>query len=374
MNLGYFTMPMHPPGRPLSATLTEDREALLLADRLGFAEAFIGEHVADAAETVTSSLIFIASLAHDVRQMRLGTGTLNLPNGHPAAIAAQVAMVDHMLQGRFVMGIGPGGLASDMEVFENIDRDRTAMFVEAIDQILAIWSGEPPYDLEGRFWSISTRRTYDPETGVGVMPRPYQRPHPEIVCTALAPFSPGIAAAAARGWNPVSSNYLQAPWVASHWRKCIEGAATTGARPDPARWRVARNIFVSDDEATARRYAKSADGPYGFNLGQILRKLGKAGRLSTFKHSLDDADASIDLDYLLDRLVIAGTPDQVADQIVAFRREAGPFGTLLYAGIDWADPELAKRSMVLMAREVMPRVNARLASTDPEAEAAGTDR
>ena len=52
-------------------------------------------------------------------------------------------MIDHMLGGRLVFGISPGGLRSDAEVFGNLDRDRRAMFAEAIEQVLAIWRGEP---------------------------------------------------------------------------------------------------------------------------------------------------------------------------------------------------------------------------------------
>ena len=131
-------MPLHPPGRNVTETLKEDREAILLADRLGFSEAYVGEHVTDAAETVTSSLIFLASLAAQTKQIKLGTGTINLPNAHPAAIAAQVAMLDHLLEGRFIMGISPGGLMSDAEIFGNFGRDRNAMFVESINMILKI--------------------------------------------------------------------------------------------------------------------------------------------------------------------------------------------------------------------------------------------
>ena len=111
-------------------------------------------------------------------------------------------MVDHMAKGRFVFGISPGGLLSDAEAFGNLDKDRTAMFVEAIDHILAIWQGAPPYDLEGRFWNISTARTLMPELGQGTIAKPYQRPHPPIVVTAVAPFSKGVIAAAERGWDP----------------------------------------------------------------------------------------------------------------------------------------------------------------------------
>lgn len=84
MNLGYFTMPIHPAWRNYTQTLKEDREAVLLADRLAYVEAFIGEHITDVCETIPSALSFIASVAHDTRQIRLGPGTLNLPNSHPA--------------------------------------------------------------------------------------------------------------------------------------------------------------------------------------------------------------------------------------------------------------------------------------------------
>ena len=61
---------------------------------------------------------------------------------------------------------------------------------------------------------------------------------------------------------------------------------------------------------------------------------------------------------MTNRLVIAGTVDSVVDQLVAFRATVGDFGTLLYASHDWVDPALSKRSMQLMAEQVMPRVNA----------------
>ena len=172
MELGFFTMPIHPPGRQLAETLEEDRELVLLADRLGFVEGYIGEHVTDAAENISSALIFIAWLLRETQGIRLGTGTVNLPNHHPAMVAAEVALVDHMAKGRFIFGISPGGLPSDAEVFGNLGKDRTAMFVEAIDQILAIWSGAPPYDLAGKFWNVSTARTLIPSSARARSPSP----------------------------------------------------------------------------------------------------------------------------------------------------------------------------------------------------------
>src|SRR5450759_510735 len=99
MNLGFFTMPIHPLDKDWRLSLKEDREAFLLADELGFTEAYVGEHVTDKAENITSCIAFIAWIAAATRQIRLGTGTINMSNTHPATVAAPVAMLDHMLEG-----------------------------------------------------------------------------------------------------------------------------------------------------------------------------------------------------------------------------------------------------------------------------------
>ena len=207
MKIGFFTMPIHPLDKDYKKTLSEDRQAFLLADKLGFSEAYCGEHVTDVAENITSSTLFIASLVAETKQIRLGTGTVNMPNSHPAAIAGQIAMLDHMLDGRFNFGISPGGLASDAEVFGNLDKDRNAMFVECIDMVLDIWKKESPYKLKGKYWTVSTERTEIKELGQGIMRKPLQKPHPPIVCTVVAPFSKGLISAAARGWHPILQTF-----------------------------------------------------------------------------------------------------------------------------------------------------------------------
>jgi alkanesulfonate monooxygenase SsuD/methylene tetrahydromethanopterin reductase-like flavin-dependent oxidoreductase (luciferase family) len=361
MDLGFFTMPIHPPGRILAETLEEDRELALLADALGFTEGYIGEHITDAAENITSSLIFIAWLLRETKQIRLGTGTVNLPNHHPAMVAAEVAMVDHLAKGRFIFGISPGGLLSDAEVFGNLDKDRTAMFVEAINHVLDIWAGAPPYDLKGQFWTISTARTLIPELGQGTIAKPYQKPHPPIVVTAVAPFSKGVTAAAERGWDPISANFLQPRWVKTHWPNYVEGCKKGGRTADPANWRVAKSIFVADDAATARRYATDPKGPYHFYYHSLFTKLQRGGRANLFKTDPEQPDDELNVGDIVEQLVIYGTPDEVTDRILAFCEEIGDFGTLLYAGHDWKDEKLARRSMELMADKVMPAVNKAIA-------------
>lgn len=356
MKLGYFTMPVHPLGKDWRKSLAEDRESFMLADELGFTEAYAGEHLTDAAENITSCAMFIATLVDQVKQMRLGTGTINLPNGHPAAVAGQVAMLDHLLDGKFNLGISPGGLLSDAEAFGNLDKDRTGMFVEAIDTVLEIWSSEPPYDIAGDHWQISTAKTMIPEIGQGVFPRPLQKPHPPIIVTTVAPYSKGVIAAAERGWYMISANFLLPKWVATHWPQYCKGCDRAERSADPADWRVAKSVFVADDLNTAREYALGPNSPYRLYYDQIVTKMKAAGRSNLFLEDPDNGDAEVRVDDVLEKLVIWGTPDKVADDLIEFREQVGDFGTLLYAGKDWLDPELAKRSMVLLAESVLPKV------------------
>lgn len=358
MKYSTFMMPIHPPGRIITETLQEDREAILLADKLGFSEAYVGEHVTDAAETVTNSMIFLAWLANETKNIKLGTGTINLPNAHPAAIAAQAAMLDHMLKGRFIMGISPGGLMSDVEVFGNLDKNRNEMFVESINTILKIWDSSPPYDIQGKYWNVTVGKTMVPEIGQGFIMKPFQKPYPPIVGTAVAPFSNGVTEMAKRGWGPISANFLMPEWVKSHWPKYVEGREAVGARAHPSEWRIAKSIFVADDDATAKRYGLEQDGPYHFYFKQLVRKLTNGGRGNLFKTDPNMPDSLLTPEYVTNKLVLAGTVNSVVDQILAFREHVGDFGNLLYAGHDWQDTALAKRSMELFANEVMPRVNA----------------
>src|ERR1700759_5511746 len=105
MNLGFFTMPIHPLGKDWRLSLKEDREAFLLADDLGFTEAYVGEHVTDQAENITSSIAFLAWVAAATKQIKRGPAPINMPNPHPATVAASLAMLDHMLDGRLIFGI-----------------------------------------------------------------------------------------------------------------------------------------------------------------------------------------------------------------------------------------------------------------------------
>lgn len=358
VRLGMFTMPFHHPGRDWATVLEEDREAIVLAERLGFTEVFVGEHFSSWSERVTSPLIFLATLVDRTRRIRLGTGVIGLPHLHPAVVAAQAAMFDHLSGGRLVLGIGPGGLASDLELFDvGEGSQRPSMVLESIDTILRLWAQDPPYRIEGRFWRVSLENNVWPEFGVGWIPRPLQRPHPPIALSILTPNSASARTAGERGWIPISGNFFHRRYLRGHWEQYAEGCERAGRRPDPAAWRVSRTVLVTESDAEAEDYLADPDSALSFYYRFFHHSFAHARKaLYMLKPDLEMPDEDLTVDMVKRALVIAGSPGRVLDQLVALRDEVGPFGTLLMAGHDWDRPRLWRRSMELLATKVMPRL------------------
>ena len=317
MKLGIFMMPVHPLHRNHTETLKEDRETVILADQLGFHDAFIGEHLTDKAENITNSLLFLATLIHSTQRIKLASGTCNLSQIHPTVVAANAAMFDHLAEGRFILGVSPGALVSDAEALGILDEDRNKMFSEAIDVIL---------DLVARA-ALRHRPAGQPLQGDDEedhAPRDRRRHHaqalseaaPEIVGTVVAPFSKGVVLMGERDFHPLGQ--LPAAALAEDALGELCRGQNQGRRePDPAEWRVARTVFVADDDKVAAAYGRhDANSPYRFYYRQLQTKLTKAGRHAVFKERLDQPDHEITYEFVLDRLCIYGTVNKVVDQIL----------------------------------------------------------
>jgi len=359
MRLGLFMMPVHPPRRAMHETLAEDLEKSLLADQLGFDEMFLGEHYSASTEPYPSPLMFMASLIPRTKNLIFGTGVLSLPNRHPAIIAGEAAQFDHMSRGRFILGIGTGSLISDFELLGHGDpAQRNRMLVESIDMIERIWSQDPPYALKGEFWSTEIARSVNESLGIGVMPKPYQRPRPPICVTAASPGSQTVRLAGRRGWGPISSAFLTDDGLRTHWEMLRQGAAEAGRKPDGAAWRVVRCVHVASSDAEAEERVTSAQSAYHYYfdyMSQILRGL---GRLIALKPHPDMPDDAVTVEKIIQSRVIYGSPRTVLDRLVALRDRVGPFGSLLMTGVDWSGPNEAweRSSMRHLAEEVMPRL------------------
>jgi alkanesulfonate monooxygenase SsuD/methylene tetrahydromethanopterin reductase-like flavin-dependent oxidoreductase (luciferase family) len=357
MKLGLFGMPLHPPGRPIAESYEEDAQKILFAEELGFDEVWLGEHMSCTTEPIASPLIFMASLLRQTRRIRFGTGVIALPNHHPAVVAAEVAQFDHMSRGRLMFGIGPGGLASDMELFDVLDDAyRTERMMESIDTILKIWSQDPPYRIEGKHWTVAIEKMVIPELGVGTMPKPYQTPHPEISMTAMSPFSGSVKTAAMRGFGAMSANFCPEYVIASHWKKYVEGCEAAGRKPTGHDWRVARNIVLAASDSEARDRVMDPEGSNYYYFDYLWRVLKSVNYTAVMKDDPKQADEDVTVEQLIDSMVVYGSSRTVTDKLVAFRERTGPFHGLLMASMDGSgrNREWEWDSMTRLAQEVMP--------------------
>jgi alkanesulfonate monooxygenase SsuD/methylene tetrahydromethanopterin reductase-like flavin-dependent oxidoreductase (luciferase family) len=228
MRLGLFMMPVHPPSRSFTETLAEDAEKSLLADRLGFEELWMGEHFSATSEPIPSPLMFFADLISRTKNLRFGTGVINLPNHDPVIVAAEAAQFDHMSRGRFLLGVGPGGLLSDFELFRHTDVTvRNRKVIEAVRIMRQIWSQNPPYDIAGEFWNVRLTNNVIADLGIGYMPKPYQKGGPPISLSLASPNSASARTAALQDWGIISANIIPTYAVASHW-------SITGKNPHTA--------------------------------------------------------------------------------------------------------------------------------------------
>lgn len=358
MRLGLFMMPLHSGRLGYTEMFQQDMEAALLADRLGYDEVFVGEHWSARVEPISDPLQFMSALIPLATRITFGTGVLNLPHHHPAKIAADVALFDHMSRGRFVMGIGPGGLPSDVELFQTVDKNRGKMMLECLEMAHRIWASEPPYDIEGEFWRVRIVDTVQDDLQIGPIPKPYQKPHPPVAVSAMSPGSGLAKLAGERGWSVISANFNPDSNTRSHWQRYLEGCAEAGRRPDPSAWRVARSILVTETDSQARDYLANPDNSLRGYFHYLRTQLTRAGSLNIFKPDPTTPDDAITDDFCLDTMAIVGSPRTVADRLAALMDDVGPFGTLLAAFHEWDDAPLWRRSMQLLAEDVLPRLTA----------------
>ena len=355
MELGYFTMPSHPPERSLRDGHEWDLQVIRWLDELGYKEAWIGEHHTAPWEPHPSPDLLVAQALMQTKNIRLGPGGFLLPYHHPAELANRVAMLDHISGGRLNFGVAAGGLPSDWAMF-NVDGASSAnreMTREALDIILKMWSTDEPFEYIGKYWTIR-----NPELMYGFLKphiKPMQKPNPPIGVAGLSKNSDTLKLAGERGYLPMSLN-LNPAYVSSHWDAVEAGAAKTGRVADRGQWRLVREVFVADTDAEAMRL--SAGGMMGRMMSEyFLPLLSQFGFFEYLKHDQNVADSDVTAEYCAKHNWIVGSPSTVAEKIAKIYDEVGGFGQLLVFGFDYVEnPQAWKHSLELLSKEVLPKV------------------
>jgi len=331
---GIFLPPFHPNEEDPTQCLERDLELMQWLDKLGFHEAWIGEHHSAGFEIISSPEIFIAFAAERTRHIRFGTGVVSLPYHHPMMIADRIVQLDHMTRGRVMFGAGPGLLASDaimMGIDPVTQRDRMA---ESLDAILRLFRGE-----------IVTEKTewYTME-GARLHLLPYTKPYPEVaVVSAVTPSGGRLAGKYDLGMICVAAtNPFGFDALGSNWAIANDVAAQDGRTMDPNRLRLVGPMHIAETRAQAHENAKFGFEKYlGYlnnNQPRFIVPVGK-DPLEWFTEN---------------RFGVCGTPDDAIALIERLQDKQGEFGAFLHQAHNWADFEATKRSYELYSRYVMP--------------------
>jgi limonene 1,2-monooxygenase len=332
---GIFMAPFHALEEDPTMCLHRDLELCEWLDRLGFDEAWIGEHHSAGFETISSPELFIAHAAATTKHLRFGTGVVSLPYHNPLMVANRIIQLDHMTRGRVMFGAGPGLLASDammLGIDPSTQRDR---MLEALDAILRLFRGEVVTETTEWYTLVNAR----------VHLLPYTRPHPEVsVASAVSPSGGRaagrydlsmlcVAAAEGAGYDALASNWEIARGI----------AAEHGRSMDPARLRIVAPMHIAETRERAR-----ADVRFGFKKYLDYFNNNSPGRYPI--------PAGVDpVDWFVERkLGVVGTPEDAIAMIERLQGKQGEFGVFLQQSHDWADWEATKRSYELYARYVMP--------------------
>lgn len=323
----------------------DDLDEVILADKLGFAEAWITEHFgAPRPGLQPCPDLFICKALALTKQIKLGPGIRTLPLHHPVHVATEAAVCDHLSRGRYLAGFGAGGEMGNTQKRLGLGdvSQRYEMMYEAIDFILALWAAREPIDWDGQFWQC---------TSVSCHPKPYQKPRMPAAM-ACSRSGPSLAFAAERGLVPLMGHYEAPSLLKEMADKYVAASASVGRRAVRNDIRVARYVYVTDSVKKARAELRDT-------MGDILQRR-KQGFAYQFQPrvpaggTLDD----VTFDYMVDCGAIwVGDPDTVYKLCKDAYDEIGGFGTLLFlCGMDGGTKRQQLRSYRLFAKHVAPRL------------------
>jgi alkanesulfonate monooxygenase SsuD/methylene tetrahydromethanopterin reductase-like flavin-dependent oxidoreductase (luciferase family) len=233
------------PHRPLYEQVDEAVEIARCAFDWGFAAIYLPQHFISHPTVWPQPLPVLARLIPEAPQVKLVTGILLLPFLNPVDVAEQVATMDHLCKGRFVLGVGLGYRQAELEAFGTNRGERLSRFREALHLLKLLWTGQE-VTFEGRHWRVH---------GARMAVLPVQKPHPPIWIASHSVRATRRAAALGDGCllGPQAGWSDMARLAALYWEALAE--VGTGAS---GRLGAHRCIAVASDWETAIREARAA--------------------------------------------------------------------------------------------------------------------
>jgi probable F420-dependent oxidoreductase len=299
------------------------------AEELGFDSVWMEEHHAVTNHYWPSPLPVLAGFATRTSRLLLGTDIVVAAFHHPVRLAEDVAMLDVMSGGRFVLGIAIGYKPDEFALYGVELEKRGARFEEQLAIMKGLWTQER-VQFKGAYYTLEGR----------LEPKPVQKPHPPLWIGGWGNITLRRAASLADNWIPGPTADLTR--LLNGKKQFLEQRRAAGL-PAPTEWPLTRDVIIADTDAEARALAEE-------HIMVAYRREYAGG----WRHPFIDASIATDLDKLMEDRFIIGGPEQCVRRLRRFVEQYGLTHLICRMFFPGMPHARIMRGLELLAREVMP--------------------
>ncbi len=305
-------------------------EEVARGEELGFDSVWMEEHHSVVNHYWPSPLPVLAGFASRTSKVILGTDILVAPFYHPVRLAEDVAMLDVMSNGRFVLGVAIGYKPDEFALYGAELEKRGARFEEQLAVMKGLWTQEALV-FKGTYYTVEGK----------LEPKPVTKPHPPVWIGGWGDITLRRAATLGDNWVPGPTADLGR--LLTGKKQFLANREAAGRSAPLAEWPLTRDVIIADSDKQARELAER-------HIMVSYRKEYAGG----WRHPFIDASIATDLDALMKNRFLIGGPDQVIKALTPFVKEYGMthlICRLFFPGMPHAH---IMRELDLLAREVMP--------------------
>src|SRR5215471_4780809 len=334
IQFGLMMRAQFPAGDDMGERFAELVEQARLADRLGFASITKGMHYSAAPWRDLQQFPFLSRIMAEAPNLRLNFGLVLLPLHKPLDIAEQIASVDVMSGGKAILGVALGYRDVEYLAFGTTQRERVRRFEENLEAVRRLWT-EDSVDMVASHFTLK---------GASASPRPVQKPHPPIWIGANADSAIRRAARLGDCWYVNPHNRIE---TIVRQVEVYKRALDEYGKPFPAEFPARREVFV----AKSRREAIRLCGPF---LAAKYRAYHEWGQDRVMPAG--DNDLGVEFDELTRDRFLIGSPDEVAEQMLALERATGINHLIMSVQWPGMPQSLALDQLHMLAEDVLPAV------------------
>ena len=307
----------------------EALEEVTRAEELGFHSVWMEEHHSVTNHYWPSPMAVLAGFATRTSRLVLGTDIVVAAFHHPVRLAEDVAMLDVISNGRFVLGIAIGYKPDEFALYGVELEKRGARFEEQLAIMKGLWTRDR-VDFRGTYYTVEGR----------LEPKPVQQPHPPLWIGGWGDITLRRAATLADNWIPGPTADLQR--LLAGKRQFLE-RRRAARLPEPTEWPLTRDVIIADTDEQARALAEE-------HIMVAYRREYAGG----WRHPFIDATIATDLDKLMEDRFIIGGPEQCLARIRRFVEAYGMTHLICRMFFPGMPHARILRGLELISREIMP--------------------